>query len=386
MSRRHISFFVHDLSNNPIVRAAPLAEALADDFDVEMLGFVHDGDIYAPYREAFEYRTLSCSRDVLDVLGSVSRLAALARGELIYACKPLATSLGPALIASRLGRGRPLLLDIEDDEWVPMGKSRAEFVYRDLLRGWRHAAAWKYTQLLHPLVRCAAGITVSSHCLQRRYGGVLVRHGPAEHTYDPARFPSRQDARAVFGLPSAPPLALFAGVPHPHKGLDVLRSALLDPLVQAWHLVLAGDPGHAEFAACATVLQGRCHRIGLVQHEQMPSLLASVDAVPVPQLAVPFAESQIPAKALEAMAMARAVVGTRVGDLPELLGEGKRGWLVPPSDSKALAAALAEIAEDAENARLRGTEARSWFLEHASRKAIKERLLPVIDRALQRRY
>lgn len=44
-----ISFFVHDLCNNPIVRAAPLAQALAGSFDVEILGFLHgDRDVYAP--------------------------------------------------------------------------------------------------------------------------------------------------------------------------------------------------------------------------------------------------------------------------------------------------------------------------------------------------
>jgi glycosyltransferase involved in cell wall biosynthesis len=118
----------------------------------------------------------------------------------------------------------------------------------------------------------------------------------------------------------------------------------------------------------------------------MPMLLAAVDAVPVPQLDMPFAQSQLPAKALEAMAMACAVITTRVGDLPEILGEGldtMRGWLVPPGNPAALAAALVEIAARPDEARARGRAAREWFLEEASQAVIESRLLSLIGRITQ---
>ncbi|PYR55082.1 MAG: hypothetical protein DMF85_20535, partial [Acidobacteria bacterium] len=84
-----------------------------------------------------------------------------------------------------------------------------------------------------------------------------------------------------------------------------------------------------------------------------------------------------------------AVVTTRVGDLPEILGESLdtletiRGWLVPPGNPVALAAALVEIAARPDEARARGRAARAWFLEEASQAVIASRLLSLIGRITQ---
>ena len=383
MTKHRVSFFVHDLAANPIVRAAALAKAIAREHDVEVLGFLLDGpDVYAPYRDLFSYSTMRVARDTQAVLRAIPTLASRATGDIIYACKPLVTSLGPALYAARRLARRPLLLDVEDDEWVTLRSGWPDFVWRDVIKGWRHATAWKYTRALHTLVGCADGVTVSTRRLQRRYGGVIVRHGPAGEGFDPGRadLQDRAACRRQWTLPLDAPLALFAGIPQPHKGWATLVDALARPETASWHLVLAGPTDHPDFAEAARVLGPRCHIIGPQPHQRMPMLLAAVDAVPVPQLDVPFAQSQLPAKALEAMAMARAVIATRVGDLPEILGHGTRGWLIPPADGAALAAALVEIAARPDEVRDRGRAARAWFLEEASQAVIEARVLSLIDR------
>ena len=43
MTKHRVSFFVHDLASNPIVRAAALAKAVARRHDVEVLGFLQGG-------------------------------------------------------------------------------------------------------------------------------------------------------------------------------------------------------------------------------------------------------------------------------------------------------------------------------------------------------
>jgi glycosyltransferase involved in cell wall biosynthesis len=383
MTKHRISFFVHDLAANPIVRAAALAKAVARKHEVEVLGFLQDGpDVYEPYRDLFEYSTMRVARETQAVLRAIPALAARATGDIIYACKPLATSLGPALYAARRLARRPLLLDVEDDEWVTPRSGWPAFLWGDVIKGWRHATAWKYTRALHAAVACADGVTVSTRRLRQRYGGLIVRHGPAAEGFDPNR-PDLQDrtaCRRQWNLPLDAPLALFAGLPQPHKGWPTLVDALARPEAAQWHLVLAGPPDHPDFVEAARVLGGRCHIIGPQPHRRMPMLLAAVDAVPVPQLDMPFAQSQLPAKALEAMAMARAVIATRVGDLPEILGEDARGWLIPPADPSALAAALVDIARRPDEVRARGHAARAWFLAEASQAVIEARVLSLIDR------
>jgi len=340
-----ISFFVHDLANNPVVRAAPLAQPLSGAFDVELLGFLHgDRDVYEPYRTLFEYRTLRVPLDTAQVVGSLPRLAAMATGDIVYACKTLLPTFGAGLLASSFGRRKPLLLDVEDDERVPMGTTPLDVLWRDVLKGWRHATAWKYTLAVHAFTGCAEAVTVSTSSLRARYGGTIVRHGPDETVFDPARAPEPAVARASFGLRQDVPLALFAGMPQPHKGFGVLRAALADPRCSAWHLVLAGPKGHPEFEVCQATLGPRCHYVGVVPQARMPELLAAADVAPVPQLAVRFARSQLPAKALEAMAMGCPPVASRVSDLPEMLGDGARGWLVEPGEAGSLADALADAA------------------------------------------
>jgi glycosyltransferase involved in cell wall biosynthesis len=46
------------------------------------------------------------------------------------------------------------------------------------------------------------------------------------------------------------------------------------------------------------------------------------------------------------MAAGRAVIGTRVGGIPEMVVDGHTGALVPPSDPRALAEAIARIVND----------------------------------------
>ncbi len=59
-----------------------------------------------------------------------------------------------------------------------------------------------------------------------------------------------------------------------------------------------------------------------------------------------FAEG-LPGAVLEAMALGKACVATRVNAIPEAITDRETGLLVPPGDAKALADAVAEICRDA---------------------------------------
>ncbi len=96
-------------------------------------------------------------------------------------------------------------------------------------------------------------------------------------------------------------------------------------------------------------------RVVLLGHRiDVPSLLARSDAFLLCSTAEGLSNAII-----EAMAARLPVVATQVGGNAELL-DGKRGWLVPPRDPQALAAAVARILENPGEAREMGRRGRAF--------------------------
>ena len=69
---------------------------------------------------------------------------------------------------------------------------------------------------------------------------------------------------------------------------------------------------------------------------------------------------------LEAMAMAKPVVASRVGGIPDLVEDGRNGFLVQPGDAKALAAAIKRLLIDKELAGEMGSRGRKMVDEKFS--------------------
>ncbi|TFW29687.1 glycosyltransferase [Massilia arenosa] len=102
-----------------------------------------------------------------------------------------------------------------------------------------------------------------------------------------------------------------------------------------------------------------------------------------------FAMSSIaegtPGAALEAMATALPVVGTRVGGIPEVIEDGVTGTLVPPSDPAALAAALEPFVLDAAHAARVGTAGRERVLRKYSMGAMVAAYQSLYDTLCERK-
>jgi glycosyltransferase involved in cell wall biosynthesis len=81
----------------------------------------------------------------------------------------------------------------------------------------------------------------------------------------------------------------------------------------------------------------------------VPELLGACDA-----LALLSEAEALPMSILEAMALARPVVATDVGGIPEAVADGETGIVVAPGDTAAAARALAGLAADPDRARTMG--------------------------------
>jgi glycosyltransferase involved in cell wall biosynthesis len=75
-------------------------------------------------------------------------------------------------------------------------------------------------------------------------------------------------------------------------------------------------------------------------------------------LVQPSRADNLPLAVLEAMARGVPVIGTRVGGIPELIGDGETGMVVPPESPTALASALDTLARDPERRIMLGKQGR----------------------------
>jgi glycosyltransferase involved in cell wall biosynthesis len=191
------------------------------------------------------------------------------------------------------------------------------------------------------------------------------------------------DAAAPSDLPPdlPPGFLLFVGRLRIRKGVEVLLAALdlLRRQGAAPTLAIAGDGEHRaalEAAAARRGLDASAVRfLGRADAARVRALLAAARA-----LVVPSTYEGMPMVVLEAMAAGLPVVASRVSGIPEVVGDGETGWLVPPEDPEALAAALAELLADPEEGRRRGAAGRERVAERFQPSAAAERWLQEVAR------
>ena len=172
--------------------------------------------------------------------------------------------------------------------------------------------------------------------------GIAARRLPRTPSgVDPPRAAPRGDGgaraglRAAFGIAEDRPLVGFVGRLSPEKGPEVFLRAvlLLHGLLPGAHFVIVGDgPLREELQRFVErfALAERTHFAGT--RGDMPAVYRELDAV------VSSSHSEaMPLALMEAMASGVPVVATRVGGVPDLVDQGRTGWLVGPRDFEGLA-------------------------------------------------
>lgn len=157
------------------------------------------------------------------------------------------------------------------------------------------------------------------------------------------------------------PLLLSVARLVPRKGLETAIRAL-SHLPSARLLIIGGPPAarlaeDAEVArlvriARSTGVSERVRFAGSVEHERMPAAYHAADVVVACPWYEPFGMTPV-----EAAACGRPVVGTAVGGLLDTVVDGSTGFLVPPRDPAALAAAVAHITSSPRLSRVCGMRA-----------------------------
>ena len=372
-----VSVVASDLSRNATGRADLLARLLAPRYDAEVVGPCFGADVWRPARESpIPYRSLPGAR-YPRFAARVRALVDLVDGDLIYASKPLATSLGLALRARAL-RPRPLLLDIDDWEVGFFYRSGAwGRLGRFLNVGNPNGLPW--TWMMERLVRRADAITVANRFLERRFGGTLLPHVRDTDAWNPARY-DRAAARARLGV-GDDKVVMFLGTPRGHKGVDDLVEAV-GSLGRGVVLALVGvDP--ARSGAPRWSAPSHVRVTGEIPFDEVPRHLVAADVVAVPQRDTTDTIGQVPAKLFDAMALGRPIVSTSVSMIPEIL-EGC-GLVVAPGDVSALAGAIKRLLDNPGEAAALGRRARKRCEARYSFRVARATLFPLLDRLTTRR-
>ncbi len=181
------------------------------------------------------------------------------------------------------------------------------------------------------------------------------------------------------------PGLLFVGRLRLRKGVEVLLRALalLRAEGQMPRLRIVGDGEHRpaiERAAARFGVSGQVDFLGRRSPAEIRWLLAHSAALVVPSI-----YEGMPLVVLEAMFDGLPVVASRVSGIPEVVLDPETGWLVPPEDPAALAAALAELWRSPAAARARGERGRQR-LEERYRSAVVAALWEsIVGAALEKR-
>ena len=213
----------------------------------------------------------------------------------------------------------------------------------------------------------------------------VIHNGIDPEVYRPQ--PSKE-ALARFGVDPNSPYAFFNGRITRQKGLPLLLAAALqiDPRFQV--VMAASSPDTPEIAAEVNALaeRVRSERGNLVwidrfiSREDLIHLHTHATVFVCPSIYEPFG-----LVILEAMACETAVVGSRVGGIPEIVVEGETGYLVDynPDDIGAFTSALAQRIEgllnDTALASKMGKAGRQRVVEHFGWPAIAAKTVELYD-------
>jgi len=179
------------------------------------------------------------------------------------------------------------------------------------------------------------------------------------------------------------PVVLFFGRIWEYKGLAYLIRAepLITSAVPNARIVIAGQG--EDFDRYRRMMVNPQHFTILneyVSHDTRTELFREAAVV-----VLPYIDASQSGVIPLAYSCAKPVVATTVGGLPEIVEHGRTGYLVPPRDENALAAAVVNLLQNPARAREFGRNGQQKLRAECSQEIIAEQTLAAYDITLSRR-
>lgn len=154
---------------------------------------------------------------------------------------------------------------------------------------------------------------------------------------------------------------LFVGDVARDKGVEVLLRAYAEMGSQI-PLVLIGRP----VTDLSAILPPNTQILQSWPHDAVMSAWSRCSIALVPSLCL----ESFGIVALEAMAMGRPIVASRIGGLPDIVADGETGFLVPPGDSITLREAIQRLLDDPSLRERMGAMAKQRVVEFQARTVV----------------
>ena len=260
---------------------------------------------------------------------------------------------------------------------------------REPMTGWNRVKFGAYETLDKTMLRWCADRVIA---VSNRMAGALISNGyksslvtTIQNGIDLAKAASSrnpEDMKRELGVDGAIVIGT-AGRLTPVKGQDTfLRAArlILDREPRTQFLIAGDGPLEHDLKALAAQLgiDAACRFLGA--RNDIADVVSAMGVFVLPSL-----NEGMPMAALEAMALAKPVVASKVGGLPEVIRHRESGVLVPPGNADALAAACLELVRDRSRAARMGAEARRTIEAEFSGERNGQALADVY-RAVAKRY
>lgn len=286
----------HNLSENVLSRVYPFAKKISEEHNVIVAGYVtKEKGIYSPYKDLmnfFSIRTISDIKKLIKI-----------EIDLIHCFKAATTSYLPSLMLKYFKK-IPIVLDLDDIDFYPTSFSR-------------YLTPKAFSNYLHPL---ADAKTVHSSILQEIYGGEIIRTGTNTEIFKPNIISSeklKKDLRLENSF-----LIIFTGSPRNYKGVDIIIKAINKLNKPDIKFLLVGPTDDPDFQVIYRKYKKIINVHNPVSYVELPKFLDISDCIILPQKNYGlWCRAQIPTKLYDAMAMAKPVIVSNVGDLPDIVSD-----------------------------------------------------------------
>ena len=217
----------------------------------------------------------------------------------------------------------------------------------------------------------------------------LIAHGNEEmFLAAAAQIAPQEDLKKYYQVTDGEPVVLFFGRITPSKGVPDLIEAF--SLIRDRHtakLIIAGYPSkHVDMEA----LNRQIERYKLAQNVTVDARYIPIGSVaPLMRLAdvvvLPYRSSSQSGALQLAYTFGRPVIATTTGGLPEVVNDGRSGFLVPPANPRQLAAKITTLLDSPSLAKRMGEYGKMLSKNRYDWQPIAEKILEIYTATLRRK-